>query len=104
MRRELVVLPQAALDANEAFVWYEQQNPGVGEAFLGQLELCQHTITADPERARRIRGEIRKVKMRRFPYFIYYTTTTGATTIVAVLHGARHEQQWQQRTKDHLKP
>jgi hypothetical protein len=42
--------------------------------------------------------------MRRFPYFIYYTTTTGATTIIAVLHGARHERQWQQRTKDHLKP
>ena len=100
MSHELVVLPQAAHDANEAFVWYELREPGVGEEFLEQLELCQQTIAADPERARRIRGNVRKVKMRRFPYFIYYTLDSDEVTVMAVLHGARHARQLLQRMKD----
>jgi plasmid stabilization system protein ParE len=100
MSRELVVLPQAAHDANEAYIWYELRDPGVGEEFLGQLELCQQTIAVDPDRARRIRGNVRKVKMKRFPYFIYYHTSPDAVTVLAVLHGARHSRQWLQQMKD----
>ena len=37
---KLVVKSNALLMAKDAYEWYEEQRPGLGEEFLSELDLC----------------------------------------------------------------
>jgi len=40
MLADLVVAPEAQIDLDDAYVWYERQRPGLGEEFLSSLDAC----------------------------------------------------------------
>ncbi len=40
---------------------------------------------------------VRCVKLKKFPYVVYYRVLTDRVEIIAVLHGSRHERAWQER-------
>ena len=37
MAYQLIIREEAHLDANEAYTYYEQKSPGIGESFLQEL-------------------------------------------------------------------
>ncbi len=57
----------------------------------------QH-IQADPERYPVIRGRLRRVLLRRFPYGVYYKVYPSSISVVGVIHGHRHPDTWVGRT------
>jgi len=38
--RSLIILPEAEQDAAQAYFWYEEQESGLGEEFLGCVDAC----------------------------------------------------------------
>jgi len=40
--RNLIILPEAEQDAAQAYVWYEDQELGLGEEFLRCVDACNH--------------------------------------------------------------
>ena len=40
---------------------------------------------------------VRRGKLRRFPYLIYYRILLDRIEVIAVLHGSRHPRVWQDR-------
>ena len=44
-----------------------------------------------------IRGRLRRVLLRRFPYAIYYKVYPGVISVIGVIHGHRHPQTWLRR-------
>jgi len=48
MAVELVIVPEAQQDVEEAYCWYEERRMGLGEDFLGCLEACMQTICRMP--------------------------------------------------------
>jgi hypothetical protein len=46
--RNLIILPDAEQDAAQAYVWYEDQELGLGEEFLRCVDACIQSIWRSP--------------------------------------------------------
>jgi plasmid stabilization system protein ParE len=49
MSRPIIVRPEAEADIAAAFDWYEEQRPGLGFDFLGEIDRCFQRIADFPE-------------------------------------------------------
>ena len=54
MSLELIIRPEAEADALEAFGWYNEQVPGLGQEFLGEVERALESIRGNPEANRKL--------------------------------------------------
>lgn len=81
----------------EAVEWYEAQRRGLGVELLVEVERCIASAAERPELYAMVRGEIRRVVTRRFPYSIYYRVRQDRIIVLAVFHGRRHPRIWQAR-------
>ena len=89
MSLELIVRPEAEADALEAFRWYNEQLPGLGQEFLGELERVMGSIQQNPQIHSKVHRELRRALVRRFPYGVFYSISSDRIVIVAILHTAR---------------
>lgn len=62
-----IVRPAAAADIEQAFLWYEERRPGLGDEFLVAVQRALDNITAHPARYPVIHRDARRVLLRRFP-------------------------------------
>ncbi len=58
----------ADLELNDAAGYYELESPGLGSAFLAEVERCLEGILQNPEAGVVLRGVVRRRLLRRFPY------------------------------------
>ncbi len=74
MSWKVVVRPDAALDLNEAAVWYNRQRDGLGQEFVAEVARVLPELTANPflNSRRHRKKHIRWRYPRRFPYRIIY--------------------------------
>jgi plasmid stabilization system protein ParE len=89
--------PEADDELDAAALWYEERQPGLGDAFLDEFERALRRIVAEPERWRKIRGDNRKLNFHRFPYAIIYNVRPDALYIKAVMHQHRRPFYWKGR-------
>jgi plasmid stabilization system protein ParE len=71
MRPRLLVEPEAEAELDEAFTWYEGRAAGLGSEFLRAVRASFALIRRNPEQCPRVRGDIRRALVRRFPYAVY---------------------------------
>jgi hypothetical protein len=94
---------EAQLDIDEAALWYDEQDPGLGDEFLAELDLVLAGLSLQPEvwpvwpgsRARKY--PVRRRLLVRFPYGIAYQIV--GNTIVAVAADKRRPGYWASRAK-----
>jgi len=101
MKWDVVVRPEVGEGVTEAAAWYDGHCQGLGDKFVGEVLRAFDVLALNPLiNCRRHPGKnIRWCYPRRFPYRIIYEVLESKHTviIVAVLHGARHEQHWRKR-------
>ena len=97
MSLKLILRPEAEADALEAYRWYSEQLPGLGDDFLSEVERALETIRANPEANRKVHREFRRTFTRRFPYGIFYAIRDGGIVVFAILHTARDPRIWRKR-------
>ena len=95
---QIVIRPAAAADIEDAFLWYEQQRPGLGSEFLSTVDDALQAIQRAPQRHPVIHRNTRRALLPRFPYGIYYRTYPDLVVIVACMHGRRDPRRWQSQT------
>ena len=100
MSLELVLRPEAEADALEAYRWYNEQLPGLGDDFLAEVDRAFETIRANPEAPRKLHRNFRRVLTRRFPYAVFYADQGGRVVVFAILHTARDPRLWTQRSSN----
>ena len=49
MAAELILAPEAEQDLADAYEWYENRRPGLGEEFLSCVDACIAVILRSPE-------------------------------------------------------
>lgn len=97
MKRTVFFRAEAEADIEGAASWYEKQCAGLGNQFLNEiLDMCGR-IALNPDSFPVIHRETRRAVIRRFPFAIYYRITQEMIIVIAVMHGSRHPQKWQQR-------
>ena len=82
----------------EAVFYYEQQASGLGRDFLRKVQSAVDEITPHPTRWPKVRGNIRRRMIHRFPYAVLYEDQPEEIVIIAVMHLRRHPAYWIDRT------
>lgn len=89
--------PAAAGDVEDAYRWYERQRPGLGEAFLLDVERATESVRESPSRFRVIHRETRRVLLRGFPYGLFFRAFDDRIVVVACMHASRDPLRWSSR-------
>ena len=97
MTPRLVLRPQAEAELLDARDWYEEHRPGLGGAFVTEIDMAIARIVKAPLAYPRVQGEIRRTLVRRFPYAVYFHATSDEIVVLGVVHGRRHPRRWQSR-------
>ena len=88
------VRPDAELDIDEAYAWYESRAEGLGDAFLRAVEACFVRIARHPESHVAAYSRVRRARLYRFPYGVYYTIRGDLIDVLAVYHGRRRPRRF----------
>ena len=90
MKRELVVRDEVFADASEAADWYDQRLDGLGERFLLALHEGIASIQDAPFQYPIHTRSIRRARIERFPYGVYFVANESSVTVLAVMHLMRN--------------
>jgi plasmid stabilization system protein ParE len=66
----------------------------LGEAFLRNVSACFSRISSHPEAAPEIANRVRRMRLRRFPYSVYYVVRPTAIDVLAVYHSRRRPRRF----------
>ena len=97
MSYRLIIRPEAELDLEDAFIWYESQETGLGSEFVRAIDNCISTIGRNPLAYRLIYQQTRRALVRRFPYCLFYIVEQDTIFIIACFHSKRNPNDWQNR-------
>lgn len=93
----LIFRSEAREELDEAYNWYEDQQPGLGDDFLDCVDEKINQILQMPESCAIIRKDVRRAVIRRFPYVIYYRVVVDRIIVLAVLHGRTNPKKWRSK-------
>ena len=99
MIRQLIVGPQAQTDIEDAALWYDTEQEGLGARFLNGLDEVLERIVASPQQFPRIEDAVRRGLMRRFPFGVYFVHEKNQVHVLAVLHLSRRPGLWKHRMR-----
>lgn len=97
MTPRFIVRSPAEADLAEAFEWYEQRSRGLGLEFLRAVDVTFATIARTPQLFPRVHQEIRRARLRRFPYGVFFLEQAGTISVLAVMHAHRDPRRWLSR-------
>ena len=90
---------QAFLEYMAAQRWYEKQRPGLAREFEAEIEHALLRACAAPRRFQEVVPDVRRIRVHRFPFGIYYRVRGRLLIVLAVLHARRDPDTWRARTK-----
>ncbi len=86
---QLIIKPRAIEMAKEAYQWYEDQQAGLGDLFLLELESCYDKLEAWPDSYAKIKKNFRQIILKTFPYVVVFEIFKNDVVIYAVFHTSR---------------
>ena len=95
--KRLRLTPEAELDLDEAYSWYQAQAPGLAADLLAAVNTCIASIRRHPEAYQLVDPTMRRALLRRFPYAVFYEVGPVEIVVYAVFHGARNPRAWKRR-------
>ena len=93
------LLEPAQAELDEAIGWYAEQAPGLGDALLLETLKVLKLIEQFPQAWHPLTPEIRRCRLKRFPYSVVYTLGAGDILVIAVAHQHRKPNYWRNRTQ-----
>jgi plasmid stabilization system protein ParE len=97
MTLPLVFHPDVQGEIDDAYQWYEQQRPGLGQDFLAALDQVFDRLQQTPEAHQVVYRDVRRALPRRFPYGVFYRVHADRVEVIAVQHTRRDPSGWQSR-------
>lgn len=85
----LALRREAEVDIFDAFRWYESRRPGLGHAFVDELDGAFERVAETPTSFPVVYRDLRRLLLRRFPYVIYFRQAEGVVQVFGVMHGRR---------------
>lgn len=92
-------LPVARTELIEAAKFYARQAPGLGDTFLDDVGSRLTNISAQPLQGTSLPHNLRRVLLKRFPFFIVYEYEQEVITVIAIAHTSRRPGYWSSRSQ-----
>ncbi len=96
MSLPVILGPAAQRELDDATDWYER-NGGLGFEFVARVQDAIDRIGQMPESHATIHKSIRRARVPRFPYFLFYRIKADEVEVIAILHGHRDPTIWESR-------
>ena len=87
---QLIIRPHAVEMAENAYQWYEEQQTGLGDLFMSELDSCYDKIEVWPISYNIIRKDFRQIVLKRFPFVIVYKIVQERVVVYSVFHNSRN--------------
>jgi plasmid stabilization system protein ParE len=86
------LLFKARLELSQAWLWYEDKQPGLGDKFKKQVYTSLEIIEKDPERYPERRKYYRQTLIKGFPYLVIYRIhkRKKVIAIISIFHTKRN--------------
>ena len=97
MKSNVRVTPAAQGDIAEAFTWYENAQPDLGQRFLEAIKDATEVISANPALFAPVHKDMRRILLRVFPYALFYVVEDDAVIVLGCFHGRRDPRTWKRR-------
>ena len=88
------LLEPAQAELDEAIAWYADQAPGLGDAFLIETLKTFKLIDQFPTAWHPLTRQIRRCRLKRFPYSVVYTQGGIDVLVLAIAHQHRKPNYW----------
>ena len=89
---------EAEAEHLENVAYYETQQPGLGASYLAEFESALERVCEAPNRYSIEREpDIRRIRLRRFPYTVLFRESDGRVQVLAVAHYRRRPMYWLSR-------
>ena len=91
MYYKVSILSEAEHDLDDAFIWYELHQVGLGKRFYECVNESVQFLAENPLTFAEIYKSLRRALIKKFPYGIYYKAIleTREIQIVGILHFGR---------------
>jgi plasmid stabilization system protein ParE len=100
MTYDLVFLPEAALDIQSNYFWYETKQKGLGDQLVNEIERTIDRTREHPLRQPVLLADVRRARVNRFHFVVYYLVDEHKVVIIAVGHQRRDRSFWLSRIPD----
>ena len=90
-------MPAARLEMIEAQDWYEREVRGLGARFRDEVDFQVNRIAANPQHFPEIMANVRRARLSRFPYGLFFRVLPEAVYVLACFHSSRNPLIWQSR-------
>jgi plasmid stabilization system protein ParE len=84
----------AERELNQAAQFYESECPGLGAAFLDDVQRCTSLILDHLSAGQVLSGNVRRRLVRRFPYAVLYRILPDTVRILAIMNLRRRPDYW----------
>lgn len=89
--------PTATEEFETAIKWYEDEQAGLGGKFKEAVFAAIASIQQHPRTYPRIHRQLRRAKVKRFPYAVIYIIEPLAIRVIAIFHMHRNQEEWKSR-------
>ena len=89
MSYALNIQSEAIIDIQSASEWYEIQKAGLGFEFIEEVENGFEKICYHPQYYTFVTDNLRRIKIRRFPYLIIYEFENETVIVNSVKHASQ---------------
>ena len=93
----VLLRPAAAADIEDAHHWYRGHDEGLGDEFLAAVRLAIQRLQEQPTAYPVLHRDTRRIRLRRFPYGLFYRIYPDRILVVACMHGRRDPRVWKAR-------
>jgi toxin ParE1/3/4 len=97
MNLPVILSPAADREFEAAAEWYEKQQTGLGTRFVTQVQDALDRIGQEPELHAVVYKDLRRGRVAKSPYKIYYRDLADRVEVLAIVHGHRDPSVWQSR-------
>lgn len=87
--------PAAEAEHLESVAYYESKQAGLGASYLAEFERTMSEACGAPHRYPvEKQPDVRRIRMKRFPFAVLFRESSGAVQVLAVAHNRRRPQYW----------
>jgi len=87
----------AVREAAAAYRWYADRSERAAAWFVEELDHAVNEVSSAPERYPIYLAGTRRILFRRFPYLLVFRELADRIEVIAVAHGKRRPDYWDQR-------
>ena len=91
--------PEAGREFEEAVQYYQPRGRKLGARFAGEVRAAIQKLVENPERWRVLEADVRRCRVRVFPYSVLYSIEPDFILILAIAHHKRAPGYWRSRSR-----